>query len=354
MAADPARGRAPGAGRPPGAFVQAKRLDRLRAALEQGPAGTTVDELAGHLRCTTRTVRRYLVELQRSLELESYAPAPGEPWRWRIKPSEQSRAVAMRRTHAYALLATKSLFAPMAGSALAAEVDVVTRELLKVAHRPTKRGVRGEVRSDTRLEERFVHVSGPYRTYPDHAGFLDDLFRATANLVPVDASFVDRRGTAVASVYHPYALVLHEGALFVIGHAATTSAVEVTPLEAFERVTVRAGESFSLPHDFDVTRFLDGQLGFAEGPRALVVTIDFDASLADELRHLVAGSLQRVGVSKTTGVVRVRFNASSVDHVVRWVLRFGARAKVVSPREVADAVLREAEGMVRNYRHPPR
>jgi predicted DNA-binding transcriptional regulator YafY len=336
-------------GRPRGAFVQAKRMERVRNALEQSPAGITVEELAGHLRCSDRTVRRYLQELQRALDLESFEPAQGEPWRWRIKPSEQSRAVAMRRTHAYALLATKPVFAALRGSALADEVEVVNRELLKVAHRPTKRGVRGEVRSDTRLEERFVHVAPPHRVYPAQAPFIDDLFQAAANLVPVDAALVDAHGAAFETVFHPYALLLREGSVWVIGLAVARKEVLVRPLSAFERVAVRAGSTFSLPNDFEVAAFLDGPFGFADGPADKIVTVDFDAELKEEVRHLVVHASQRVGVSNTSGRVRVRFNVSRLESVVPWVLSYGSRVTVVSPPALIDLVSREAKALVARY-----
>ncbi len=336
-------------GRPRGSFVQAKRMERVRNALEQSPAGITIEELANHLRCSDRTVRRYLLELQRALELESFEPAHGEPWRWRIKPSEQSRAVTMRRTHAYALLAAKPLFASLKGSALADEVEVVNRELLKVAHRPTKRGVRGEVRSDTRLEERFVTVVPPYRVYPAQAPFIDDLFQACANLIAVSVTMHNADGQLVETAFHPYAIVLHGGSLSVIGLALASEEIVVRPLSAFERVTVRAGSSFDLPNDFEVSAYLEGHFGLADGPADTVVTVDFDAQLKEELRHIVVHPSQRVGVSNATGRVRVRFNVSSLESVVPWVLSYGSRVTVVSPQALIDLVSREARALVARY-----
>jgi len=338
------------AGRPRGSFTQAKRLDRLRALLEQSPAGITVEELAEFARCSDRTVRRYLGELQRQLDLESFEPAHGEPWRWRIKPSEQSRAVAMRRTHAYSLLATKPLFAPLRGSALAEEFEVVSRELLKVAHRATRRGVRGEVRSDTRLEERFVYLPTPYRLYPQRQlAFIDELFHATANLVPVEASARDARGQVTSGAYHPYAIALHDGAVHVIGQFVGAKRTSVTPLARFDHVALKSGSSFSLPNDFEVATYVDGHLGLADGAPQQEVVIDFDASVTEDVRHLVASRAQRVGVWKTRGGVRISFPVASLDHALRWVLRFGAAATVVSPPSLAEAVLREARALAARY-----
>ena len=53
------------AARGKGSFVQTRRLDTLRAALETQTHGHTLDELASFLGVTERSVRRYLGQLDR-------------------------------------------------------------------------------------------------------------------------------------------------------------------------------------------------------------------------------------------------------------------------------------------------
>ena len=337
------------AGRPRGTFVQAKRLDRARQALEQSPGGITIEELADQLRCSERTVRRYLPELHRALDLESFEPVQGEAWRWRIKPSEQSRAVVMRRTHAYALLSAKPHFAPLKGSALADEVEGVNRELLKLAQRPTKRGVRGEVRSDSRFEDRFIHLAPPHRVYPAHTACLDDLFLAAANLTPVDAVLSDAKGVVVRSVLHPYAVVIHQGGISIIGLLLAFGAIVIRPLEAFESVSRLSGETFPLPNDFEVARYVDGHFGLTETVGDKVVTIDFDASRTEEIRHTFVHPSQLVGISRRGGGVRFRFVVANLANVIPWILRFGGSAKVLGPQVLIDAVRSEAQAILARY-----
>src|SRR5579863_10631798 len=88
------RPKVPRVGRPLGKFTQHRRLDFLREKLEAHAAGLTLEDLAGMLRMTTRSVRRYLHELSLVTEVESLETSPGGPHLWRIKPSERGRTVA--------------------------------------------------------------------------------------------------------------------------------------------------------------------------------------------------------------------------------------------------------------------
>src|SRR6516165_3579594 len=120
-------------GRPTGKFTQHRRIDHLRSHLETHAAGLTLEQLAGLLRMTTRSVRRYLRELALVTELESVELRPGGAHLWRIKPSERGRAVPLRRTQAYALLAARRVYDVLRGSALFDEIDVALRLVEQVA-----------------------------------------------------------------------------------------------------------------------------------------------------------------------------------------------------------------------------
>ena len=109
-------------------------------------------------------------------------PKPGAAHLWRIKPSERGRAIALRRTQAYGLLAASGIFNVLKGSALYDELDVVTRELLPIAQRLTRAGVKGDVPGNQQLEKRFLYHPAPPRGLLNRGDELDDLFHAVANL----------------------------------------------------------------------------------------------------------------------------------------------------------------------------
>ena len=341
-----ARSKGPRRGRPAGNFTQHRRLDRLRETLESHPSGLTLDELAALLHVTTRSVRRYLDELDRWTQLESIPTAPGAAHVWRIKPSERGRALVVRRTQAFALLAARRVFDVMRGSALYDELDVVHRQLVQLAHRPTARaGQRGELASGQRLEERLVYVPSPSRSYVERGEELDDLFHAVADLHAV--RFRHRpRGERL--VFHPYALVLHRGRVLCIGRDAGARATRVVD---FDRTSDLAGvetERFELPEDFAVDDYLEGEFGVAPPSERTRVLIEFDPRVADDVRSRRLHPTQRIATAPDG---RIRLSAAVGDRreLVRWVLGFGDAARVIEPPELAAEIRSRLAGALARY-----
>src|SRR5262245_17233413 len=84
-------------GRPRGPFTQHRRLDALRSLLQRHPKGLTIYELARELDVTPRSMRRYLGEVKREIDLISSVDKPGGARLWRLAPSEVPRKVEVRR-----------------------------------------------------------------------------------------------------------------------------------------------------------------------------------------------------------------------------------------------------------------
>lgn len=351
-----ARSKGPRRGRPSGEFTQHRRLDRLRETLEAHPSGLTLEELATVLHVTTRSVRRYLEELDRWTQLESIATAPGGAHVWRIKPSERGRALVLRRTQAFALLAARRVFDVMRGSALFDELDVVHRQLVQLAHRPTTRpGQRGELASGRRLEERFVYVPSPSRSYADRGEELDDLFHAVADLHAVRFRHPPR---AERHVFHPYALVLHRGRVLCIGRdaggrdgAGRDAAGRAARVVDFDLTSDLAGlesERFELPDDFAVEDYFDGEFGVAAPAARTRVLIEFDPRVADDVRQRRLHPTQRIATAPD-GRIRLSAAVGDLRELTRWVLGFGDAARVIEPAELAAEVKARLEGALARY-----
>jgi len=329
-------------GRPPGRFVQHRRLDRLEDALEAHPAGLDIGAIAALLRITPRSVRRYLAKLERHTELERVPVKAGGAVLWRIKPSERGRTVALRRTQAYGLLALRRVLEPLRGSALFDEMDVVMRQLLLVARRPARVGVKGEVPADQRLEERFVvHAPSP-RSYAAKGEELDDLFTAVASSRVLRFRYGNERIAA-----EPYALVVHGGAVLCVAHDLEAGRVRVFSLDRISETHAREGETFVLPPDFDVQHYLQGDFGVGASARTRVV-VEFDARVADEVRARRLHPAQKIATAPD-GRLRVSVPVDDLDAAVAWVLPFGAQARVIEPPELVAIIVRTLRTALARY-----
>jgi len=360
------RPKGPRVGRPTGRFTQHRRIDLLREKLEAHTAGLTLHDLALMLRITTRSVRRYLRELALVTELESIAVRPGAAHLWRIKPSERGRVVALRRTQAYALLAARRVFDVLKGSALFDEIDVLLREVEQVAHRPAVRpGVRGEAPSQ-RLEDRFAFVPPVACAYTNRTEDVDEVFRAVADLRVLHFRYRDAGAPASAGqggkdakeakgprfTAHPYALVIHAGALACVAHHPAGNAPRVFAFERMSDVEASESERYELPDEFAVADWLQGDFGVAQAPRTLKVLVEFDARVAEGVRARRVHPSQKLAVAQD-GRVRASLAVPDcvevTDRVRAWLLGFGAAARVLEPRELADEIAGELKRAADRY-----
>jgi predicted DNA-binding transcriptional regulator YafY len=348
------RPRIPRVGRPSGKFTQARRLDLLREQLEAHVAGLTLEELAGMLHVTTRSVRRYLRELAIIKEVESVPVRPGQPHLWRIKPSEFARTVALRRTQAHALLATRRVFDVLRGSALFDEIELALRQLEQVAQRPTARATLRDAPGDKRVEDRFAYVPPPSRVYASRSEDVDEAFHAMAELRVLRCRYREEGADARAMrvTMHPYAMVLHGGAITFIGRDADRGSSRGFALDRMSDLQASQTEHFELPADFDVGEWLHGDFGVGRAARSVRLVVEFDTRAADAVRSRRVHRTQRVAVAPD-GRVRASLTVPESPEVLArvrgWVLAFGSAARVVEPLELAESLADELRRAAAKY-----
>jgi predicted DNA-binding transcriptional regulator YafY len=343
-----------GVGRPRGKFTQYRKLDRIRDALAARPAGLTLSELAIIANVTTRSVRRYLSELERSLEIESVNVVPGGAHLWRVNPGERGRSLTLRRTQAYALLAARRIYEPLKGSALFDEVQVSFRELQALAERPSKKKGRGEVSSDARLDERFLYLTGPLRSYPGRGEEIDNAFLAVAEarILNLVLHAAGQTGKQASRRFHPHALLLADGSLHLVGVFASglhAKMLDALPLEEIASMEIAGPAGEGSPR-VEFAELLEGHFGVrrASDPAAVRVVLEFDPVTGAELRSTRIHPTQRNAIA-ADGRVRIAFVTGRLERVQAWILSFGACVQVIEPPALRKAVAAQLLLALRAY-----
>jgi predicted DNA-binding transcriptional regulator YafY len=340
-------------GRPKGQFTQHSRLSRLWKALEAAPSGLNIHDLAAAMGVTTRSVRRYLEYLvKRESGLETVPTRPGAAPLWRIKPIERGRALFLRRTQAYGLLAARRIFDVMRGSALYDELDLAARDLVRLAQRPTK----GEIAGDKALEDRLLYVPEIARIGAQKGEELDDVFRAVADLRVLTFRYQaapPRRGAqtlvpAERVQVHPYAMILHKGSVHCVGLDVAKDEIKAFLLDRMSETRASEGERFHLPEEFRVADFLQGEFGVGRGPTTRRVLIEFEPSAAEDVRSRRVHPSQKIAAA-ADGRVRLSMTLGDLEPVAGWVLGFGSQARVIEPAELRAAVVQELKRAMMRY-----
>ena len=338
-------------GRPSGRFTQHRRLDRLRELLTRHPKGLSLYDLAGALRVSPRTMRRYLREVGRDSDLEPVRANSGGAVLWRLSASELPRKVELRRTQAYALLAARRLFEPMRGSALFDEIDMATQRLLAVAQRPG-RGPNAGI-ADAKLEERFLYLPFAPKNYGEKTEELDDVFQAVSDLRPLTLHYRSAtKGEEERITIHPYALVLHRDSIYCVGFHVGRGEVRTFVLDRMRDTQCAVTERFDLPSDFRIDDYFQGELGVWRSEVKNRVVIDFDAQAANYVRTRRVHSTQKLSALPGGGL-RLTMTVGDLKPVVSWVLEWGGRARVAEPPELVEQVRNELTHALRGYEPAP-
>lgn len=126
----------------------------------------------------------------------------------------------------------------------------------------------------------------------------------------------------------PLALISHSGSEYIVALDADDDDHEkLFRLDRIGEVQVTL-EKFQRPVDFDLNRFRTQKLYFGE--RAFTAEVWFAKSVAREVAERFAES----DITRDEdGSLRVRVSTSSAAWLARWVLPFGANARVLTPEE---------------------
>jgi proteasome accessory factor B len=109
------------------------------------------------------------------------------------------------------------------------------------------------------------------------------------------------------------------------------------------------GRSFPRPKRFSLEQRLRGSFGVYSGQGQYNVVIRFSSSAADYIREKRWHESQQLRELKGGGV-ELRLKLSGLSEIERWVLSWGGDARVVRPRELADAVKRAARRILAGAR----
>ncbi len=334
-------------GRPRGPFTQHRRLDTLRALLQRHPKGLTIYELAAELDVTPRSLRRYLSEVKRDLELVSAPSRPGGAVLWRLAPGEVPRKVEVRRTQAYALLAARRLFEPMKGSALYDEIHMAAEKLLGVARRPG-RGPNAGV-ADARLEERFLYLPFVAKDYTTRTEELDDLFQAVADLRPLTCKYRRAKdGREERITIHPYAMVLYKDSIYCVGLHVQKGEIRTFLLDRMRDTECAVSERFTLPESFSIDEHFQGHFGIHRGGAPQRVVIDFDERVIEYVKTRRVHPSQEL-TELPSGGVRLAMTLTDLTEVTPWILGFGETARVLEPPDLVARVKGELAHALAHY-----
>ncbi len=175
---------------------------------------------------------------------------------------------------------------------------------------------------------------------------FDALARATARRQQIELTYrKPARPETEQRLVDPYHLANINGEWFLFAYDHLRRDIR-TFVPARIQAIRPTGQTFSRPQKFSLEKRLRDSFGVYSGQGEFNVVLRFNELVADYIREKKWHDSQQLRELKEGGV-ELRLRLSSLVEIERWVLSWGGNAVVVRPPELATAVRRAAEKILR-------
>ena len=199
----------------------------------------------------------------------------------------------------------------------------------------------------SRVEKSLANRPGPYKNY--------DRFKETIELIN-EAVF---SGRVIEVLYYtmsrkkshkrkvaPYRMWFHNGGFYLIGHCKWRDGIRIFAVDRIKRIRL-TDDTFEVPEEFDVDAFMRGSFGVFHG-KPEKVKILFSADIAEYIKEKIWHESQKLS-DRADGSVLFEAEVACTRDFRAWVMRWGARARVLQPEKLRNEIQSEAIEMMACY-----
>ncbi|GAC1501151.1 MAG: transcriptional regulator [Vulcanimicrobiaceae bacterium] len=287
---------------------------------------------------STRSMRRYLATLAEA----------GFPWQYDRGSGTYvfERGYSLRRlelsgNELFGLLALKGIATSLGGN-IGASMDEVADKLTRVAgDKSTRAAAKPSVR---------VHMADP-QLDGERSAYFDTLQRAQRDRQSVRFVYVDKAGKRSERHVDVYGFVVSGGRVYAVAHDRGRGAQRVFALDNVADVKI-SPQRYSIPDDFDIEKFTGSSVsGIMSAGDITHVVVRFSpvvtrAARADRVVR------ERSIVECDDGSIDIDYAVADPTEFVRWCMKWGAEAEILSPPAVRAMAMDIARAIVARYDAP--
>lgn len=306
--------------------------------LLESSRGVTLDELRERLPADytrhARTVRRDLEALE-SAGFPLISEQIDGSVRWRLMDGvRQAPALSLSPTELMALVMSRVLLKPLAGTHIQAALDSAMAKASNLLPSVSLQYMQ-------RVQNVFAVGLGPHKTYKQHRETIDRLTQAIDKHRTVQVRYFSASRTRMTRrEIDPYRLWYASGGLYLIGYCHLRSESRMFAVERITSVTL-TDHPYQLPLGFDLDAFVQDALTVMRGPR-IEVELLFDKPTAAWVKDRIWHPSQRL-MHLSRGRLRMTLSLADSRELLGWILSFGGGVTVMRPESLREAVREEAK-----------
>lgn len=145
----------------------------------------------------------------------------------------------------------------------------------------------------------------------------------------------------------PYHMVSYKGQWYILGFCHYKKGVRTFGLSRIKNAKILENR-FQIPEDFNFEKIAGAHFGIIWGDKEYKVRIKFMADQAPYVRERDWHPAQSIKENKDGSIV-LSFKTNHLYELKRWILSWGAGAKVLGPKELVDDIREELQNIAIHY-----
>ncbi|MFH1701501.1 MAG: YafY family protein [Candidatus Zixiibacteriota bacterium] len=174
-----------------------------------------------------------------------------------------------------------------------------------------------------------------------------DLEIAVHNNTICRISYINSRGGVSKRNIHPYSIVFRGRAFYLLAHCQLHDQFRLFRMERIKLLELTA-DKFIPDESFDIDRYFEYSWA-VYGGEPYDIKIRFSKNVAEMIRTGRRHHTEKITNLKNGGVDYI-IRASGLEEISRWLVGFGADAKVIYPKILSDMICNLAQGACGNYK----
>jgi predicted DNA-binding transcriptional regulator YafY len=319
---------------------QLARQWRIIQTLISARHGKSVSVLAKDLSCHIRTIYRDLEALQ-AAGFPVYTDRVGGKNLWvLLDNAKHSLPIPFSLPELMALYFSRGMMGVLK--------DTVFYDSLVSLFDKIKATLPGEcIEYLERIENSLEVRSKPYKQYSQLRFIIEKVSEAATQKKYIDIDYYTMsRNKKTRRKVAPYKIWFFDGTFYLIGNCGLREDIRIFAMDRIQNFEL-TNETFEMPQDFNVDDFMKSSFGIFHGERVRV-RIWFAADIAAYIRERTWHATQDIETLQDGSII-FKAEVAGIAEIKFWILKWGAKAKVLKPESLRVEIREEAEAMLGNY-----
>jgi predicted DNA-binding transcriptional regulator YafY len=315
------------------------RAIKLLSLIERNNNGLRVTDMAEQLGTTPRAIYRDLEVLEK-LPVQLYTDKNGKESFWKVDPDYRNRlSIPFSLSELLSLYLAQDSIRPLDGTVFSDSLQSLFEKLWAVLPKPLFREMVG-------LRKSFLSGIPAQKNYGDYREFVKVIQEAIEGRKVLQLLYHPRDQSPAERRVNPYAIHLHNGSLYVIGHCHLRKDIRTFVVDRMQKIKLTE-DSFARPLGFSLESYLRHSFGmFTE--ESVRVKVRFHKSLTRYLLERRWHPSQKNKKLKD-GSLELAFEVAGTKEIKTWIMGFGSLAKVLEPASLVQEIKDDLGKALKSY-----